>query len=152
VYSQVGSGIRVILKITMSFGLLFTFFPLFQWYSQSKDILINLTMKCWYSSFNAHCSRLIWIVVQLRAVKIYPNVVLATSRKCVTHFETALCKFSHTNRAGLRANWHRNMLCFNGGLMLVSAGWKSPTTKHELPNLNLETYQPLKHVKFQQEA
>jgi hypothetical protein len=47
VHSQVGSGIRVIRKINNHvFGPPFTPFPLFQWYPQSKDILINLTMKC----------------------------------------------------------------------------------------------------------
>jgi len=35
------------------FGPPFTPYPLFQWYPQSKDILMNLSMKCSYSAFNA---------------------------------------------------------------------------------------------------
>jgi hypothetical protein len=41
---------RVIGKVTLSFHPVFrppfTPYPLFQWYPQSKDILINLSMKC----------------------------------------------------------------------------------------------------------
>jgi hypothetical protein len=55
-------------------------------------------------SINAQGSRLIIVVVQIGAVKIYPNVISATSLKCVTHFESALCGFPHTNNAGLGAN------------------------------------------------
>jgi hypothetical protein len=47
----------------------FTPYPLFQWYPQSSEILLNLSMKCWYSTFNAQGSRVI-IVVQVRAVKL----------------------------------------------------------------------------------
>jgi predicted oxidoreductase (fatty acid repression mutant protein) len=53
------------------FGPSFTPYPLFQWYPQSKDILENLRMKCWNSAFNAQGSRLIIVVVQLGAVKLY---------------------------------------------------------------------------------
>jgi hypothetical protein len=35
------------------FGPPFTPSSLFQWYPQSKDILVNLSTKCWYSAFNA---------------------------------------------------------------------------------------------------
>jgi hypothetical protein len=45
--------------------------PVFQWYPQSKEILSNLSMKFWYSAFNAQGSRVIIVVVQVRAVKIY---------------------------------------------------------------------------------
>jgi hypothetical protein len=70
--------IKVIPKVSLSssclFGSPFTPYPhplpLFQWYTQSKDILINLNMKCWFSAFNARGSRLIIVVVQLGAVKI----------------------------------------------------------------------------------
>ncbi len=51
------------------FGPPFTPYPLFQWYQQSKVVLINLSMKCSYSAFNAQSSRLIIVVVQLGAVK-----------------------------------------------------------------------------------
>jgi hypothetical protein len=46
-------------------------YPLFQWYPQSKEILSNLSMKSWYSAFNAQGSRVIIVVVQVGAVKIY---------------------------------------------------------------------------------
>jgi hypothetical protein len=55
-----GSGIhayviRLIRKVTLHsvFGPPFTPYLLFQWYPQSKDILISLSMKSWYSAFNA---------------------------------------------------------------------------------------------------
>ncbi len=51
------------------------------WYAQSKDILMNLSMKCWYSAFNAQGSRLIIVVVQLGAVKIYVAAVEALRKK-----------------------------------------------------------------------
>ncbi len=53
-------------------------YPLFQWYLQSKEILLNLGVKCWNSAFNAHRSRVIIVVVQEGAVKIY---VAAVHRK-----------------------------------------------------------------------
>jgi hypothetical protein len=46
-------------------------YPLFKWYPQSNEILLNLRMKYWNSAFNAQCWRLIIVVVQLRAAKIY---------------------------------------------------------------------------------
>ncbi len=54
--------IRVIPKV---FTLSFTPIPLFQWYPQSKDILLNLHMKCWNSAFNAQGSRVTIVVVQV---------------------------------------------------------------------------------------
>jgi len=62
-------GTRVISKVTLYFGLLFTPYPFFQWYLQSKEILLNLSMKC--LPFNAQGSRVIIVVVQVAAVKIY---------------------------------------------------------------------------------
>jgi hypothetical protein len=41
------------------FGPPFTPKPLFQWYPQSKEILLNVSMTCWNSAFNAQGSRLI---------------------------------------------------------------------------------------------
>jgi CRISPR/Cas system endoribonuclease Cas6 (RAMP superfamily) len=38
-------------------------------------------MKCWYSAFNAQGSRLIIVVVQLGAVKIYVAAVEALKQK-----------------------------------------------------------------------
>jgi hypothetical protein len=49
---------KVIHKITLSF----TPYPLFQWYPQGKEILLNLRMKCWVSWFNAQGSRVIIVV------------------------------------------------------------------------------------------
>ncbi len=70
------------------FGPPFTPYPLFQWYLQSKDILINLSMKCWNSAFNnAQGSRLFTVVVQLWTVKIYVTAVEAF-RKKERHDET----------------------------------------------------------------
>ncbi len=46
-------------------------YPLFQWYPQSKEILLNLGTKCWNSAFNAQGSRVITVVVQVGEVKIY---------------------------------------------------------------------------------
>jgi hypothetical protein len=45
------------------------------------DISINLSMKCWYSAFNAQGSTLIIVVVQLGAVKIYVVAVEALRKK-----------------------------------------------------------------------
>jgi len=54
--------IRVIIcKVTLSspcFWASFHPYPLFQWYPQSKDIRLNLSMKCWNSAFNAWGPRL----------------------------------------------------------------------------------------------
>ncbi len=58
---------EVICKVTLSF----TPYPLFEWYLRSKEILLNLNMKCWNSAFHAQGSRVIIVVVQVTAVKIY---------------------------------------------------------------------------------
>jgi hypothetical protein len=56
--------------------------PLFQWwYPQSKEILLNLGMKCWNSAFNAQCWRVIIVVVQVGAVKIYVAAVQVLRKK-----------------------------------------------------------------------
>jgi len=55
--------------------------PLSQWYPQSKEILLNLSMKCWNSAFNAQGSRVIIVVVQVGAVKIYVATVEALRTK-----------------------------------------------------------------------
>jgi hypothetical protein len=59
---------KVICKVAFSFT---PPYPLFQWYLQRKEILLNLNMKCWNSIFNAQGSRVILVVVQVGAVKIY---------------------------------------------------------------------------------
>ncbi len=53
------------------FGLPFIHYPLFAWGLQNKEILLNLGMKSWDSAFNAQGSRVIIVVVQVKAVKIY---------------------------------------------------------------------------------
>ncbi len=68
---------KVIRKVILSF----TPCPLFQWYPQSKKILLNLSMKCWNSAFNAQGSRVIIVVVQVGAVKIYVAAVEAQWRR-----------------------------------------------------------------------
>jgi len=62
------------------FGPPFTPKPLFQWYLQSKEILLNLNMKSSNSAFNAQDSR-VTIVAQLRTVKIYVAAVEAIREK-----------------------------------------------------------------------
>jgi predicted oxidoreductase (fatty acid repression mutant protein) len=48
---------------------------------QTKEILINLGMKHWNSAFNAQGSRVIIVVVQVGAVKIYVAVVEAGAQE-----------------------------------------------------------------------
>jgi hypothetical protein len=36
-----------------------------------KEILLNLNMKCWNSAFNAQGSKVIIVVLQVGAVKVY---------------------------------------------------------------------------------
>jgi hypothetical protein len=66
--------IRVTCKITLSFALVFgppiALYPVYQQYLQSKEILLNLSMKCWNSAINAQGSRVLIIVVHVGAVKI----------------------------------------------------------------------------------
>ncbi len=56
-------------------------YPLIQWYPQSKEILLNLGMKCWNSAFNAQGSRVIIIIVQVGAAKIYVAAVQELRKK-----------------------------------------------------------------------
>jgi len=59
------------------------FYPLslFQWYPQSKKFLLNISIKCWNSAFNAQGSRVIIVVVYVGAVNIYVTVVEALRKK-----------------------------------------------------------------------
>jgi hypothetical protein len=68
---------RIICKV----ALCLTPYPLFQWYPQSKEFLLNLGMKCWNSAFHAQGSRVIIVVVQVGAVKIYVAAVQALRKK-----------------------------------------------------------------------
>jgi CDP-diglyceride synthetase len=80
---------RVIGKVSLSLGLLaFIPSPLFQWDPQSTEILLNLSMKCWNSSFNAQGSRPIIVVVQVGIVKIYVAVAVEALRKKERQDET----------------------------------------------------------------
>ncbi len=73
---------RVFCKLTLSLVLLSPpLSPLFEWGSQSNEILLNLGMKCWVSAFNAQGSRTIMIIVQVGAVKIYVAAVEALKKK-----------------------------------------------------------------------
>ncbi len=55
--------------------------PLFQWYPQSKKLLLNLSMKCWNSAFNAQGLRVIIVVIQVGEVKIYVAEVEVLRKK-----------------------------------------------------------------------
>ncbi len=70
-------SIKVIHKVTLSF----TPYPIFRWYLQNNEILLNLGMKCLKSTFNAQGSRVIIVVVQVGSVKIYVAVVEALMKK-----------------------------------------------------------------------
>jgi hypothetical protein len=48
---------------------------------QSKEILLNLGMKCWNSALNAQGSKVIIAVVQVGAVQIYVAAVQALRKK-----------------------------------------------------------------------
>ncbi len=63
-------------KVTLSLGLLSPPYPLFQRYLQSKEHILNLSMKCWNSAFHAQGLRVIIVVVQVGAVKIYVAAAL----------------------------------------------------------------------------
>jgi len=56
-------------------------YPFFQWYSQSREVLLNLSMKCWNLAFNAQGWRVIIVVVQVRAVKIFVAAVEVLRKK-----------------------------------------------------------------------
>ncbi len=82
------------------FGAPFNPFPLFHWYLQSKEILLNLSMKWWNSTFNAQGSKSIIVVVQVGAVKIYVAVVEALrekERRDETQFVTKIDGFVSFN-------------------------------------------------------
>ncbi len=62
--------------------LLSPHYPLFQWYPQSNEILLNLSTKCWNSAFNALGSfRVIIVVIQVGAVKIYVGSIGGAEEK-----------------------------------------------------------------------
>jgi hypothetical protein len=65
-------------KVTLCFTPLS---PLSVVYLQSNEILLNLSMKCWNSAYNAEGSRVIIVVVQVGAVKIYVATVKALRKE-----------------------------------------------------------------------
>ncbi len=76
--------IKVIHKVTLCFtpfSFAFAPYPLFQWYPQRKQILLNLGMKCWKAAFNPQGSRVIVVVVQVGAVRISVAAVEALRKK-----------------------------------------------------------------------
>lgn len=75
----------------LSLNLLSPPMPSFSGICEVKISLTNLRMKCYYSAFNAQGPKLIIIVVQLGAVKIYVAAVVAhrkKERQDVTQFTT----------------------------------------------------------------
>jgi hypothetical protein len=62
-------------EIPILITLSFTPSPLFQWYTQSEEILLSLSMKCWNSEFNGQGSRLIIVIVLVGVTKIYVTAV-----------------------------------------------------------------------------
>jgi hypothetical protein len=62
------------------FGLAFTLYPLL-WYPQSKEILFNLSMKCWNLAFNAQGSSVIIVVLLFGVVEIYVATMEALRKK-----------------------------------------------------------------------
>jgi len=62
--------------------LCFAPYPLFQWYPQSKEILLNLGMKMLKLRILMHkVRRVIIVLVQVGAVKIYVAAVQALEKK-----------------------------------------------------------------------
>jgi hypothetical protein len=65
-------------------------YPLFPWYLQSKEFKKKSSMKCWNSAFNAQSLRVIIVVVQVGAVKIYVEAVEALRKKGKTGWNMKL--------------------------------------------------------------
>jgi hypothetical protein len=123
-------SIRVIRKVTLCFTPYLLCFcppiPPFQWYLKSKKFLLNLGMKCWNSACKAHGSRVIIVVVQVGAVKIWktlkrPKEMNAVSTKVfapfifsqacfalVTSYNTAC--FALVTSHNMPSNWLRTPL------------------------------------------
>jgi hypothetical protein len=80
---QNDESIKVIHKVTLSF----TLHPIFRWYLQNKEILLNLSMKCWSSAVNSQGSSVTIVVVRVGAVKIYVAVVEALMKSVGVHLQ-----------------------------------------------------------------
>jgi hypothetical protein len=94
---------RVVSNVTLCFTPLShllwpPIYTLFRFYLQSKEILLNLGMKCSNLAFNAQGSGVIILLVLVRAVKIYVAAVEALEKKerqYETQFTTKIArKFS----------------------------------------------------------
>jgi len=64
-------AIRVIISSPCLWARFHSLFPSLSDIRKVRKLLLNLSMKCWNSTFNAQGSRLITVVVQIGAVKIY---------------------------------------------------------------------------------
>jgi len=60
----------------------------FEWGPQCKEILLNLGMKCWNSAFNLQGPRLIIVVVQVGAMKIYVEALRKKERGSKTRWNS----------------------------------------------------------------
>jgi hypothetical protein len=67
-----------------------------------------------------------------------PQRYFSPKCKCITHYEAAWHGFPRMGNGGLGANHDGHMSCFDGGLALISANWKSCTVKHALGTRTLK--------------
>jgi hypothetical protein len=84
--------------LILLFGPAFSPYSIFQWSSQSKETLLNISMKCchsWNGAFNnAQGSRLILVVVHVGAEKTWYVVAVEALRKKARQDETQLSLLS----------------------------------------------------------
>jgi hypothetical protein len=83
--------------------------------------LLDLSMKCWVSAFNAQGSKVIIVVLQVRAVKIYVVAVVKALRKKEnqdeTQFTTKIDGFLSFNIFLSTFLWHNVLLM----MMIISS-------------------------------
>ncbi len=75
------ADIRVIHKVTLSLPSLSPPIPSLSGNHKVMKFLLNLSMKCWKSAFNAEGSRVNIVVAQVGVVKIYVGTVEALRKK-----------------------------------------------------------------------
>jgi hypothetical protein len=80
VFGRVSVNTKIICEVTLSLSLLSPK-PCFQGYPLSKEIWLNLGMKCWNSALSAEGSRLNIVALQVGAVKIHAATVEALKKK-----------------------------------------------------------------------
>jgi hypothetical protein len=88
-------------------------YPLFEWYPQSKEILLNLGMKCWNSAFDTQGSRVIIGVVQVGAVKYIRSTRFESNyRNCTGRNRENICSSSggaqEKGKTGRNWVYHQN--------------------------------------------